>query len=276
VIAIIDGFREFAEAAALSRRGAVARQVYGHAFLGGIGLAGGLIALACSSAVLVPAVFTLITLVTVGLLRQLVPLNIRIWLRRSLYGVQQEDYRYEPFHSAGEEQEALAMVLRGIVFDMTVTDLQGSVGGTLMLADAYQSGVPGTIAWTEEAVRTPELTFTLTVPEALHGVVRVRIEESSPGQKANPIAKFEHRQGDTDDQNFTIQDRFDAATQGTPLAEKTKVPLEIETRDGQTSISGRVEVSAGATRIVAEVQYFSLRRAWPVANDKFPLRLTRS
>ncbi|MFB4202167.1 T6SS effector BTH_I2691 family protein, partial [Arhodomonas sp. KWT2] len=155
VIAIIDGFREFAEAAALSRRGAVARQVYGHAFLGGIGLAGGLIALACSSAVLVPAVFTLITLVTVSLLRQLVPLNIRIWLRRSLYGVQQEDYRYEPFHSAEEEQEALAMVLRGIVFDMTVTDLQGSVGGTLMLADAYQSGVAGTIAWTEEAVRTP-------------------------------------------------------------------------------------------------------------------------
>uniref|UniRef100_UPI0013D1A350 hypothetical protein n=1 Tax=Arhodomonas sp. KWT TaxID=2679915 RepID=UPI0013D1A350 len=80
--------------------------------------------------------------------------------------------------------------------------------------------------------------------------------------------------GDTDAR--TSRNRFDAATQGTPLAEKTKVPLEIETRDGQTSIGGTVEVSAGATRIVADVQYFSLRRAWPVANDRFPLRLTRS
>ncbi|MDR5894341.1 hypothetical protein QC820_16250 [Halomonas mongoliensis] len=59
-----------------------------------------------------------ISLVLVYRLARLVPWHIETWLRRTLYGVQSERLRFQPFANGLEEQDSLTMVFSGIEFDM--------------------------------------------------------------------------------------------------------------------------------------------------------------
>ncbi|WP_445619151.1 T6SS effector BTH_I2691 family protein [Kushneria sp. Sum13] len=118
-IGIIDGFRTLSEAGVMARRGELSSRVKTKTFLGSISIAGGVLAIACGSLVLIPAVIGLMTLVGAYMLVQLVPLNIRTWLRRSLYGIEQDGFRMPPFEDAVSEQESLKMVFSGITIDLT-------------------------------------------------------------------------------------------------------------------------------------------------------------
>ncbi|MFQ3790416.1 T6SS effector BTH_I2691 family protein [Halomonas sp. A29] len=118
VIGVIDGFRALAEAGAMARRGELSSRVRHQRYLGGIGILGGVIAVAASSLILVPLILGVMTLVIGYWLVRLVPRNIELWLRRSLYGMEPERLRFQPFANAQEEQQSLMMVFSGIEFDM--------------------------------------------------------------------------------------------------------------------------------------------------------------
>jgi hypothetical protein len=117
-IGLIDGFRALGEAGAMARRGELRERVRHKRYLGGVTIGGGILAIAASSLVLVPLVIGVISLVLVYRLARLVPWHIETWLRRSLYGVQSERLRFQPFANGLEEQDSLTMVFSGIEFDM--------------------------------------------------------------------------------------------------------------------------------------------------------------
>lgn len=102
----------------MARRGELRERVRHKRYLGGVTIGGGILAIAASSLVLVPLVIGVISLVLVYRLARLVPWHIETWLRRSLYGVQAERLRFQPFANGLEEQDSLTMVFSGIEFDM--------------------------------------------------------------------------------------------------------------------------------------------------------------
>ncbi|WP_445004875.1 T6SS effector BTH_I2691 family protein [Halomonas mongoliensis] len=117
-IGLIDGFRALGEAGAMARRGELRERVRHKQYLAGVTIGGGILAIAASSLVLIPLVIGVISLVLVYRLARLVPWHIETWLRRSLYGVQAERLRFQPFANGLEEQDSLTMVFSGIEFDM--------------------------------------------------------------------------------------------------------------------------------------------------------------
>ncbi|WP_445003728.1 hypothetical protein [Halomonas mongoliensis] len=117
-IGLIDGFRALGEAGAMARRGELQERVRHKRYLAGVTIGGGILAIAASSLVLIPLVIGVISLVLVYRLARLVPWHIETWLRRSLYGVQSERLRFQPFANGLEEQDSLMMVFSGIEFDM--------------------------------------------------------------------------------------------------------------------------------------------------------------
>jgi F0F1-type ATP synthase membrane subunit c/vacuolar-type H+-ATPase subunit K len=166
VIGIIDGFMALAEAESMARRGELRSRVRTQAFLGGLGIGGGLLALAASSLVLIPFIIGVVMLIGAYLLVKLVPNNIATWLRRSLYGKEQGTFRFQPFQSMQEEQESLKMVFSGIEFDMDVVRAIDSWGGTLMplnWRDDVKSG----------GSKKFNLTVTIKFPKGLEGQLKV-------------------------------------------------------------------------------------------------------
>ncbi len=125
----------------MARRGELHGRVRDQAFLAGIGIGGGLLTIAVSSLVLIPLIIGVITLVLAYRLVQLVPLNVRTWLRRSLYGLEQESYRFQPFANGQEEQESLMMVFSGIEFDMEALRFGETIGGALISVSSIQPGM---------------------------------------------------------------------------------------------------------------------------------------
>ncbi|SHM96909.1 hypothetical protein SAMN05660971_04419 [Halomonas cupida] len=177
-ISILDGFRVLSEAVSLSRRGAVSTQVQGKTLLGSVMVFGGVVALAASSLVVVPLVLGIITLIISYQLIQLVPLNIRTWLRRSLFGLEQERFRFIPFASAEEEQASLQMVFSGIVFDMDIVRFSETLPGALAATSraAWGEAVIHEMMGEEDPLQnTWKLSVSVELPSELEGELRVQI-----------------------------------------------------------------------------------------------------
>jgi len=177
VIGIIDGFIALAEAESMARMGELRSRVRTQAFLGGLGIGGGLLALAASSLVLIPFIIGVMMLIGAYLLVKLVPNNIATWLRRSLYGKEQESFRFQPFQSMREEQESLKMVFSGIEFDMDAVRFGETFGGALVRTSFIEPGAaPRPLSEAENKIlQNVNLTVTISFPKGLKGELKVWI-----------------------------------------------------------------------------------------------------
>ena len=122
IIGIIDALITFAKAFKKYKNGGTARDMYIETAIGTLSLAGSVATLVAGSAVLTPILLSLIIII-IGLnflLTHLVPKNIENWLRRSLYGKDQETVKGKVFRDMETEQSALQMVLRGITVDINL------------------------------------------------------------------------------------------------------------------------------------------------------------
>ncbi|WP_145984469.1 T6SS effector BTH_I2691 family protein [Zymobacter palmae] len=120
IIGIIDSLITFAKAYQKYKNGGTTRDMHIEMAIGTLSLLGSIISLSAGSAVLAPVLLTLIILI-IGLsflLTHLVPKNIENWLRRSLYGKDQETVKGKIFQSMEIEQSSLQMVLKGITVDV--------------------------------------------------------------------------------------------------------------------------------------------------------------
>ncbi|MDR5894405.1 hypothetical protein QC820_16570, partial [Halomonas mongoliensis] len=169
-------------AGAMARRGELRERVRHKRYLGGVTIGGGILAIAASSLVLVPLVIGVISLVLVYRLARLVPWHIETWLRRSLYGVQSERLRFQPFANGLEEQDSLTMVFSGIEFDMEAlraTVSSGEIGPATTRPATDRQAWAAELA--EEGRRivpdhyTLNLTATASFPEDLAGELTVLI-----------------------------------------------------------------------------------------------------
>lgn len=120
IIGIIDGIISIIKAYDKYYHGGLTTDFYVEAGLGTLSIIGSIITIALGSAVLIPVTITLIVLSigSVFFLAHLVPQNIEVWLRRSLFGKEQKNVIGGIFRNLEEEQSSLQMVLRGITVDI--------------------------------------------------------------------------------------------------------------------------------------------------------------
>ncbi|WP_445004882.1 hypothetical protein [Halomonas mongoliensis] len=130
---------------------------------------------------LIPLVIGVISLVLVYRLARLVPWHIETWLRRSLYGVQSERLRFQPFANGLEEQDSLMMVFSGIEFDMEALRTNFSMQDARAAAEIYRQAHADRRALTAEEREflqgdsTMSLTATASFPEDLAGTLTVLV-----------------------------------------------------------------------------------------------------
>lgn len=120
IIGIVDSIITFAKAYKKYKNGGTARDMYIEMTIGSLSLIGSVATLCAGSAVLTPVILTLLVII-IGLsflLTHLVPKNIENWLRRSLYGKDQETVKGKVFKDMLAEQSSLQMVLKGITVDV--------------------------------------------------------------------------------------------------------------------------------------------------------------
>jgi len=251
VIGIIDGFMALAEAESMARRGELRSRVRTQAFLGGLGIGGGLLALAASSLVLIPFIIGVVMLIGAYLLVRLVPNNIATWLRRSLYGKEQETFRFQPFQSMREEQESLKMVFSGIEFDIDVVRKIDSWGGTLMppnwLDDIGNSSSKGL-----------NLTVTIKFPKGLAGVLTVWLKYKSPEGSERYLSGSRYADGelfpiDQHGQSARFSESKDIGDVQSFSPESSGFSLEVENE--RSILSHGMDIQAREGKVVATVWY---------------------
>ncbi len=165
----------------MARRGELRERVRHKRYLGGVTIGGGILAIAASSLVLIPLVIGVISLVLVYRLARLVPWHIETWLRRSLYGVQSERLRFQPFANGLEEQDSLTMVFSGIEFDMEALRTNFSMQDARAAAELHRQAHADRRELTAEEREflqgdsTMNLTATASFPEDLAGELTVLV-----------------------------------------------------------------------------------------------------
>lgn len=122
VIGIIDGLVAILKAYNKYHHGGTSHDMKIEMWMGGLSITGAILTLTIGAAVFLPVMLTL-GIIFFGLcnsLIHLVPANIENWLRRSLYGTDQNFVMGKTFKDFEDEQSSLKMVLRGITIDVSI------------------------------------------------------------------------------------------------------------------------------------------------------------
>ncbi|WP_445003722.1 T6SS effector BTH_I2691 family protein [Halomonas mongoliensis] len=282
-IGIIDGFRALAEAGAMARRGELRSRVRDQAILGGIGVAGGVVAIIASSLVLVPLIIGVITLMVGYWLVRLVPRNIELWLRRSLYGVERERLPFQSFANAQEEQESLMMVFSGIEFDME------ALRATLAPRDARPAidrPVTDRQAWAEELAAegrrivpdryTLNLTATASFPEDLAGELTVLVNYHTEQGDEQYLGGAKYANGDivpVDNKGQAVNRSAATPFGGSVTTEGGRDEFELEAESERKAMLLETDFEAEGGRLEAVVRYTSADGL--VRGDEFIMELLK-
>ncbi|WP_445006002.1 hypothetical protein [Halomonas mongoliensis] len=263
-IGLIDGFRALGEAGAMARRGELRERVRHKQYLAGVTIGGGILAIAASSLVLIPLVIGVISLVLVYRLARLVPWHIETWLRRSLYGVQAERLRFQPFANGLEEQDSLTMVFSGIEFDMEALRTNFSMQDARAAAEFHRQAHADRRALTAEEREFLQgdgpmnLTATASFPEDLAGELTVLVNYYTEQGVRQYLGGARYVEGDIVPVNrygreFTSSDTRSVGRARSFMPEGNAFELEL---DGESrTILFETELDAGGGRLVATVRY---------------------
>ncbi|WP_445003730.1 hypothetical protein [Halomonas mongoliensis] len=266
-IGLIDGFRALGEVGAMARRGELRERVRHKQYLAGVTIGGGILAIAASSLVLIPLVIGVISLVLVYRLARLVPWHIETWLRRSLYGVQAERLRFQPFANGLEEQDSLTMVFSGIEFDMEALRATVSSGG---IGPATTRPATDRRAWATELAEegrrivpdhyTLNLTATASFPEDLAGALTVLVNYQNEAGDEQYLGGARYADGDIVPVNRNGQDLTSSDTRGVGRA-RASIPegsvFELEQDGEKKTMLLEVDFNFESGFLVAEVVYLS-------------------
>lgn len=245
VIGIIDGFMALAEAESMARRGELRSRVRTQAFMGGLAIGGGVLALAASSLVLIPFIIGVVMLIGAYLLVKLVPNNIATWLRRSLYGKEQETFRFQPFQSMQEEQESLKMVFSGIEFDMDVVRNVDSWGGTLMPPN-WKTGIRN------GGRNALCLTVTLAFPKKMSGDLSINLSYQDSAGEEQHLTASKYSEGD-----LLKMDRHGNSIRGDDPFVSNEPSFRLEERDDRSFLIYESSIVDDGTGVLASVGYRS-------------------
>ncbi|MFQ3790421.1 hypothetical protein [Halomonas sp. A29] len=263
-IGIIDGFRALAEAGAMARRGELRSRVRTKAFLGGIAIAGGILAIAVGSLVLIPLIIGVILLIGAYWLVRLVPRNIELWLRRSLYGLEREQLPFQPFANGQEEQQSLMMVFSGIEFDMEV-DYRLDTPEAMMAAYTAEAA---------RALRSRYITLTTRFPSELAGELTVLITYQSVAGQRQYLGGTRYANGDVVSvgRHGQVENRSNLIGAGMPLSTRSeRNSFELEQDGEEKIIRFEKNLQSGSGLLVAEVLYYP--EVGGLKRDIFEMRL---
>ncbi|MDR5893991.1 hypothetical protein QC820_14345, partial [Halomonas mongoliensis] len=276
----IDGFRALGEAGAMARRGELRERVRHKRYLGGVTIGGGILTIAASSLVLVPLVIGVISLVLVYRLARLVPWHIETWLRRSLYGVQSERLRFQPFANGLEEQDSLTMVFSGIEFDMEALraprSLQDVEDEMVIYQQAWAEGRELTDEEREQVKRIMNLTAKASFPEDLAGELTVLVNYYTEQGIRQYLGGARYAEGDIVPVNrygreFTSSDKRSVGRARSFMPEGNAFELEL---DGESrTILLETELDADGGRLVATVRYVTEVGMFP--QEDYVMELSR-
>ncbi|WP_444985491.1 hypothetical protein [Halomonas mongoliensis] len=275
-IGLIDGFRALGEAGAMARRGELRERVRHKRYLGGVTIGGGILAIAASSLVLVPLVIGVISLVLVYRLARLVPWHIETWLRRSLYGVQSERLRFQPFANGLEEQDSLTMVFSGIEFDMEALRANFSMQDARAAAELHRQAHADRRELTAEEREflqgdsTMNLTATASFPEGLAGELTVTINYHSEQGNEQNLGGARYAAG-----NIVPVDRYGQEFRGDdPLSSPSGIGVfELEQEGERKTMLFEADLDAEGGRLVATVRYVPIVGVFP--QEDYVMELSR-
>ena len=270
-IGIVDGFMALAEAQAMARRGELGSRVRTKAFMGGLGIGGGLLALAASSLVLIPLLLGVMMLIGAYLLVKLVPNNIATWLRRSLHGKEQDSFRFQPFQSAEEEQESLKMVFSGIEFDMDAIRFGETIGGALMRTSLVEPGMPPRpFSDAENAIlQSLRLRVTVKFPKGLKGMLKVLVNYYPENGRVQYINGSRYSDGE-----IIEVDQYGQALSGDdPLSNFSKSSFQIDKDKKKMTLS--YDVRLGFENGILEGSVLYITEVGQVQKGKYSMEISK-
>ncbi|WP_251975885.1 hypothetical protein [Salinicola avicenniae] len=187
VIGIIDAFSMLADAEKAERKGELSQFTDNMYLLVGVNVAGAVVGLIFSS-VVIPLLISLFAIWIAGQIIHYVPLGIRVWVRRSIFGV--PGRQEAPFASLEEEQESLEMVIRGISVDIDVIQRWRRIENAGPFAAFEQADHPGEEPYTAR--------IKLLVPKLETSILKVDFLQVSDGmtELLKKVKIIEHRQED--------------------------------------------------------------------------------